>query len=320
MRIFVTGGSGFIGGHVIEALAKEHEVLAMARSEKSAEVVRGFGARAVITDLARVTSKELSGVDVVVHAAAFVEEWGTRAEFEEGNVHGTTRMLAAARDAGVSRFVHIGTEAVLFAGDDLVDADETAPYPAAQRFLYSETKAEAERRVLAANAPGFTTISLRPRLVWGPRDASVLPAVLAMHAKGAYAWLDGGRHLTSTTHVANLVHAVRLALTRGEGGEAYFIADEGTRTIRDFLSALTETQGVTLPGKSIPGAIARPIARLVESVYRLFRVRAQPPMTSFAVSMMSRTVTVRTDKAARVLGYVPVVTVDDGLRAMRVRA
>src|SRR5690606_20182814 len=97
----------------------------------------------------------------------------------------------------------------------LVDIDESVLPPSRHTFLYSETKAEAERRVLAANSAEFTTLSLRPRFVWGPRDTSVLPAIVAMVEKGSFAWLDGGRHATSTTHVANLVHAVELALDHG---------------------------------------------------------------------------------------------------------
>lgn len=316
MRIFVTGGSGFIGGHVIEHLAKSHEVLAMARSDASAATVQALGATPVRVDLSNIDASHLAGVDVVVHSAAFVKEWGTRAEFHEGNVEGTTRMLAAADAAGVKRFLHIGTEAALFDGHDLVDIDETYSYPQKQRYLYSETKAEAERRVLAANRRTFQTISLRPRLVWGPRDATVLPAILLMAKKGAWSWLDAGRHRTSSTHVANLVHAVELALTRGRGGEAYFIADEGTRTLRELLTALAATRGVTLADRSLPGAVARPLARFVEGTWRLFGIARPPPMSAFAVSMMSRRVTVRTDKAERELGYEPVISVEDGLRQL----
>lgn len=317
MRVFVTGGSGFVGGHVIEALAAAgHDVVAMARSERSEEAVRRFGATPVRCALGAVPAEALEGVDAIVHCAAFVEEWGTRAQFWEGNVEGTTQLLEVARAAGVARFVHIGTEAALFDGRDLIGVDERAPYPARQRFLYSETKAEAERRVLAANGPGLTTISLRPRLVWGPRDATVLPVVLRMAREGSFAWLDGGRARTSTTHVANLAHAVQLALTRGRGGEAYFVADDGERTLREFLSALAATEGVRLPERSVPGALARPLAAAIEGAYRLFGVRRAPPMSRFAVSMMSRTVTVKTDKARDELGYAPVVSVEEGLAAM----
>lgn len=316
MKIFVTGGSGFVGGHVIEALAPSHEVVAMARSPRSAQAVEGFGATAVLCDLDAVTAEHLAGCDAVVHCAAYVEEWGTRAQFWRGNVEGTTRMLEVARAAGVRRFVHIGTEAALFDGSPLVEVDESRPYPETQRFLYSETKAEAERRVLAAAAPDFVALSLRPRFVWGPRDSTVLPAVLRMAREGAWSWLDGGRARTSTTHVRNLARAVELALTAGEGGEAYFVADEGARTLREFLSALAATQGVALPDRSVPGALARPLARAVEGAWRLLGVRRPPPVTAFATAMMSREVTVSAAKARRDLGYAPVIDVDAGLRAL----
>src|SRR5690606_12896964 len=138
-----------VGGHAIEVLvAGGHELRAMARSDRSAALVEGFGATAVRCALDDVDATHLAGCDAVVHCAAFAEGWGTRAQFVEGNVEGTRRMLAAARAAGVRRFIHIGTEAVLFDGHDLIDVDEQHPYPVRQRFLYSETKAEAERLVL----------------------------------------------------------------------------------------------------------------------------------------------------------------------------
>lgn len=217
MRIFVTGASGFVGGHVVEGLEADHEVLAMARSDRSQAAVEAFGARAVRCDLGTIEASHLQGVDAVIHCAARVEDYGPREAFWEANVEGTQRMLDASRTAGVRRFVHIGTEAAVFDGHDLVDIDERHPYPRRHRFLYSETKAEAERRVLAASDQTMTALSLRPRLIWGPRDNSVLPALVDTIERGAFAWIDGGRPRTSTVHVANLVHALELALTRGRG-------------------------------------------------------------------------------------------------------
>ncbi|MFO0618567.1 MAG: NAD-dependent epimerase/dehydratase family protein [Polyangiaceae bacterium] len=317
MRVFVTGGSGFVGGHLIERLVERgHEVRALARSDRAAAVVRGYGAAPAQGDLGSVGTEALRGVDAVVHAAAFVEEWGTRAQFWEANVEGTSRLLEAARSAGVKRFVHVGTEAALFEGHDLVDVDEAAPYPAKPRYLYSETKAEAEKRVLAAARDGLETLSIRPRLVWGPRDTSVLPAIVRMAKAGQFAWLDGGRARTSTTHVANLTHALELALSRGVSGRAYFVADDDERTLRSFLGALARTQGVDLGTRSMPSSIARPLARAIEGVYRLLRVRRAPPLTRFAVDMMSSSITVRTDRARRELGYAPVIRVEDGLATL----
>jgi nucleoside-diphosphate-sugar epimerase len=317
MRIFVSGGSGFVGGHLVEALVgRGHEVWALARSGRSAEAVRGYGAKPVRGELGAVTPALVRGADAVVHCAAFVEEWGTREQFYRGNVEGTANMLEAARGAGVRRFVHVGTEAALFEGRDLVDVDESAPYPVRHRYLYSETKAEAERLALAAASPGFETLSVRPRFVWGPRDTSVLPAVLRMARDGNFAWLDGGKARTSTTHVDNLVHALVLALDRGVPGRAYFVADEGERTVRDFLTALARTQGVELGARSVPSAVARPLARAVEGAFRLVGAKRTPPMTRFAIDMMSSTVTVRTDRARAELGYAPVISVGEGLQRL----
>lgn len=316
MNIFLTGGSGFVGSHLIERLASRHTVRALARSDEAAEAVARYGATPVRGDLRSVTAALVGDADVVVHAAAWVKAWGRREDFVEANVEGTRRVLLAARAAGAKRFLHIGTEAMLFDGADLLDVDETTPPPARQTFLYSETKAEAERLVLAANDAQLTTLSLRPRLVWGPRDASVLPEVLEAVEKGAFAWLDGGRQQTSTTWVGNLAAAVELALTRGRGGEAYFVADDGTRTVREFFTALAATRGVALPGRSLPGAIARALASVLEGAWRIFAPRSKPPMVSFSVAMLSRSVTVKTEKARRELGYAPEVSVDEGLRRL----
>lgn len=316
MRIFVTGASGFVGGHVVATLAERHAMLAMARSDRSQAMVEELGAEAVRCDLSTIEPEDLRDVDAVVHCAARAEDFGTRRQFWEANVEGTRRMLEVSRSAEVGRFVHIGTEAAVFDGRDLVGIDERHPYPRRHRFPYSETKAEAERLVLEANDEAMTTLSLRPRLVWGPRDNSVLPALLDTIERGAFAWVDGGRPRTSTTHVANLVHAVELALTGGRGGEAYFVTDGEDSTYREFLGRLVGTAGITPPARAIPGAVLRPLAWLVERSWGLVRPSARPPISRFAVAMMSSTVTIEIDKARQELGYAPILGVDDGLAAL----
>lgn len=314
MHVFITGGSGFVGGHVIERLVADgHAVSAMARSKRSEAVVVGFGAKAVSCALGDVRQEHLANADVIVHCAAFVEEWGTREQFVRVNVDGTKQLLAAAQSAGTPRFIHIGTEAALFNGADLVDIDETLPYPE-QKFLYSETKAEAERCVLAANRPDFFTLSLRPRFVWGPRDQTILPTIVGMANR--WSWIDEGRAQTSTTHVANLAHAVSLALENGRGGEAYFVADRERSTLRAFLTSLARTRNVDLPSRSLPRSVVRSAAEVLERIYRFASSSTPPPITRFSAAMMSSTVTVRIAKAERDLGYAPIISVAQGLAAL----
>jgi len=311
MRIFVTGGSGFLGGHVIEQLSRDHEVLAMARSDKSADAVRGFGATPVRSALNTVDPTSLAGVDAIVHCAAFVDEWGPRDAFWRANVEGTEQLLEAARAAGVKRFVHVSTVATLFDGRPLDGVDEAAPYPRRHRYLYGETKQAAEERVLAANGE-MTTVALRPCFIWGPRDTTLMPAVERMVDAGSWAWLDKGRAVVSTTHVLNLVHAIRLALDPAggaRGGQAYFVADGRDRSLREFISTQADERGVTMPKRSLPGALARGLAWTLEGVYRLLRVKRIPPITRMGAALMSRSVTVDDGKARRELGYAPVVTV-----------
>src|SRR5688500_6441445 len=132
-QVFVTGGSGFVGRTLLAELGRRGiPARALARSDAPANAVAALGAevaRGDLDDVAAMTAG-MKGCDVVVHAAAHVKEHGTRDEFFRGNVTGTENALAAARAAGVTRFVHVGTEAVLADGRPIIRADEDTPLPA----------------------------------------------------------------------------------------------------------------------------------------------------------------------------------------------
>ncbi|MEM6269483.1 MAG: NAD-dependent epimerase/dehydratase family protein [Bacteroidota bacterium] len=314
MQIFITGASGFIGGAIARHLAPEHRVRAMARSERAAARVRATGAEPVHCDLAGIQAAHLAGCDTVIHCAALVAPWGARADFVQTNVTGTENMLRAARAAGVRRFIHLGTEAALFRGQELVDIDESHPYPERTPFLYSETKRDAEKRVLAAHESGiFHAVSLRPRLVWGPGDTTILPNLVALVDRGVFRWIDRGKPLTSTTHIANLVAGVEAALTRGKGGTAYFITDDGTRTLREFLGQMLVATGHSPGSRSVPGWLVRSVAWWAEALWKVLGRRTPPPVTRFSAAIVSVQGTLRNHKAKRELGYQPVISVAEGM-------
>jgi len=314
--VFVTGASGFIGGAITRDLARDHTVWALSRREASDAGIRALGAEPVRGSLENLAPGDLPDCDAVVHCAAHVAPWGTREEVFRINVGGTERVLAAARGAGARRFVQMSTEAVLWRGQHLRDVDETCPYPARTPFLYSESKAQAERRVLAANAPGFATLALRPRFVWGPGDTTLVPELRAMAERGAFAWIGGGQATTSTTHIANLVHGTRLALEKGRGGEAYFLTDGEPIRFRELLPRLAEANGFTLAGPSIPAPLARGAAFALETLWRAVGARSAPPLTRHAVALMCCDCTLDDRKAQRELGYAPVITLSEGLAAL----
>ncbi|MBR33163.1 MAG: 3-beta hydroxysteroid dehydrogenase [Spirochaetaceae bacterium] len=316
MKLFITGASGFVGGAIVNKLAHKHTILAMSRSESSDARIKGLGAKPVRGSLDNLEGIDLTGVDCIVHCAAFVGPWGSRKDFFKGNVEGTRALLDAASQAGVRRFIHMGTEAALFRGQNMHEIDETYPYPARTPYLYSESKGEAERLVLNYES-GMERIVLRPRFVWGPGDTSVRRVLKQMVDEGKFMWIGGGTALTSTTYIDNLVHAVELALTAGRSGRAYFITDGENRTFKEFLTAMMDTQGVRLPEKKIPAWLASTAARLVEGSFRMVGAKSEPPLMRFPTDLMGRECTIRIDRARQELGYEPIVTVENGMQALR---
>ena len=321
MKLFITGASGFVGGAATRELARDNEVLALSRSDKSNTIIKALGATPVRGDLNSVDAAMLNGVDAVVHCAAKVETWGRMKEFIDINVNGTERLLKAARKAGVKRFVHIGTEAALFYGQSMDDLDETAPMAFTSPMPYPRSKALAERAVRNANADGLTTIVLRPRFIWGPGDQTMLPALQAMVKTGRFTWIDKGRALTDTVHIDNLVHAIKLALRQGKGGDAYFITDGGEPiSFRDMMTRMAATIGLELPDKNMPGWLARGAAKFLDLVWRLTLRRTPPPIDPHTAALLSRNCTLKIGKAQRELGYEPVISREAGIAALMMLA
>lgn len=315
----MTGGSGFIGGRLIARLIAEgHVVRALARSEAAAERVRRRGAEARSGELADAAAMRAAaeGCELAFHAAATLGDWGEPQEFRRGNVDGTSNALQACAEAGVRRFVHVGTEAALMAGEPLVAVDETAPLRPDSPALYSATKARAEQLVLAANRDGFETVVVRPRFVWGVGDTTLLPALTEMVRSGRFAWIDGGRHRTSTTHVDNTVEGLLLGATRGAPGNAYFVTDGEPVVFREFVSELLATQGLTPPKRSIPAWLGRVLATAGEAAWRRLPLPGRPPLTRFAYWGSAQECTIRIEKARSQLGYSPVTTIAAGLQGL----
>jgi nucleoside-diphosphate-sugar epimerase len=311
---FVTGGSGFIGGRLIERLVRDGvRVRALARSDDSADKVRALGAEPVRGDLADGPSLERGarGCELVFHAAAELGDWGDPATFERVNVGGTRRVLVAAQRAGVRRVVHVGTEAALLAGEPLVAVDETAPLRPDSPALYSATKARAELEVLTA--PHSIETVVRPRFVWGPGDGTLLPALVEQVRSGRFAWIGDGRHLTATTHVDNTVEGLVLAATRGADRGVWFVTDGDPIPFREMVERLLATQGIEVPDRSVPAPVARALAGAGERLWRTLPLPGRPPLTRFALWIASLETTIDDSRAERELGYAPVISRDRGL-------
>lgn len=300
-EVFVTGGSGFIGQVLVRRLlGAGHSVGVLVRSEASAAKISALGAEPVRGELADQLTwrNDVLGSDVVFHLAAETDVTADRERHELVTVRGTQAAVDAARYARVPRFVYCGSEAALLAGAPLVDVDETVPLRPDSEAAYSAAKAVAEKIVLDANTPGFATVSIRPRFVWGP-DSFLVDGLAAAAKAGQFAWIDGGRHTTDVTFVENAVEGLVLGWQRGRPGQAYFVTDRHRVTLREFLETQFEIYGVDVP---IPDMDAETAADAVPVPVRWF---------------LGQECTLRTDKAVIELGYEPVVEHAAGLDAVR---
>jgi nucleoside-diphosphate-sugar epimerase len=323
MRAFVTGGSGFIGGRLIRRLrADGWDVRGLARSDASAAKVAEAGAEPVRGDLDDVAAMAAgsAGCELFFHAAAALGESGRREDFERGNVEGTRNALDAARQAGVRRFVHVGTEAALLAGQPLVNVDETAPLRPDSKAHYPATKAQAEQAVRDANGHDLETVVVRPRFVWGVGDTTILPGLEAAVRSGRFRWIGGGRHLTATTHVDNVVEGLVLGATKVRPGGVYFVTDGDPVVFREFVTELLGTQGVEVPDKEAPAGLVRTIAPAVEGLWGLLRRPGPPPVTRLTYWLSAQECTIDISRAREELGYAPVRTRAEGLAELRAAA
>ena len=315
MAVLVTGGSGFVGRRIFPALLQAgHSVYALSRSAEADRTIAALGAVPVRGDLAR-GALDHSPVDTIVHAAAHFRLAGPRAPYFEINVEGTKRLLLAARQAGANAFIAISAAAVVMddGGTPIRKVTETAATYPNSRLAYIASKAKAEAAVLAANAPGFRTLALRPPAIWGKGDAisAVLPDLLKRRMFG---FIDKGEVPCVTCHVENVVEAVLCAIGSDAGGRAYFINDRKPTTFRAFVTDIARSLGLDASrAPSLPYGVANGIGGVLETLWSLAGATSDPPLSRAMVRLIGRAFTTSDEAARRKLGYVGHRTRAEGL-------
>jgi nucleoside-diphosphate-sugar epimerase len=316
----ITGGSGFVGGRLIERLvAQGWQVRALARSDEAVRIVEKHGAKAVRGSLDDMTSltKAAAGCDVVIHVAALFKLWGEPADFDRTNVEGTANLLAAASASSVRRFVQLGAAAVVMGEmTPMLLVNESLPRQERSWAPYSASKARSEALVLGANREGvFETIVVRPPMIWGA-GMPTLDHMIENVRAGQFRWVGDGSQGMSTAHVDNVCYALELAVKKGRGGEAYFVSDADDSTLKEVISGLLRTRGIEPPRASAPLPIAWVMASVMEWVWRAFSRKGEPPITRQMLRLIGAPFTLDIGKAKRDLGFQPVVSREQGLKAM----
>ncbi len=310
--VLVTGASGFLGGHVARTLA-ERGIAVRAQGRVAARLPGGAGITPVVTaldDVATLTAAA-QGCGAIVHAAAHSAPWGAHGEFVAANVTGTANVLAAAREAGVPRLVHISSPAVLFDGrhQHLVDDDE--PYPDRLTSHYARTKQQAELLVREA-AQAMDVVVLRPKAIYGPGDRALVPRLLAAAHAGRLPQVGDGRNAVDVTHVHDVVQAIECALVTDAGIGGTFLITGGEHVpLWSMIRTLLEGMGLPYPSRTLPLPLALAVAGTMEAVAAI--TRREPTFTRYSALILARTQTYDIARSRALLGYAPRVRVDEGV-------
>ena len=319
-RALVTGGGGFVGKAVVQRLLRlgvETRVI----GRNTYPEVEALGASCLvgsITDEA-IMAKATEGVDIVFHAAALAGIWGPWQAYYETNVLGTERVIAACRKNRVPTLVYTSTPSVVFNRADIRGGDERLDY--ADRFLchYAKSKVMAERMVLAANSPDLATCALRPHLIWGPGDPHLLPRLLASGRKRQLKRVGDGANLVDISYIDNVADAHILAagnlVENGTArGKAYFISQGVPVNLWQWIDELFAMMDTPQVKSVISFAMASRLGLVLEAAYGLLRLNREPRMTRFLAEQLAKSHYFSIDAARRDLGYVPVVSTEEGLR------
>ncbi|MFK3978799.1 NAD-dependent epimerase/dehydratase family protein [Micromonospora sp. NPDC050397] len=322
MRALLTGGSGFLGGHLVdECVRRGDRVRVLVRPNSDLGHLRDVpGVEFALGDLGDSAALRAAcqGVDVVYHLAARVQDFGTRRQFWTTNVTGTENLLAAAQGRAVPRFVYVSSPSAVMNGEHQFDTDERVGYPETFLNLYSETKAAAEQIVLGANSSQLTTCAIRPRGVWGPRDRTgFLPRLVARLAQGSLPDLSGPEPVyASLCYCRNAALACRLAAESDRvGGRAYFVADATGVDVWALIDRIAELFALAPPSRRVSPVLLAGMVGLAELLWRvpLLAARRPPPISRYGLTLLTRTSTYDTSAASRDFGYRPVVDFESGL-------
>ena len=326
MKILVTGGGGFLGQALCRGLVKRgHDVTSFNRGHYPA--LDAIGVQQIAGDLAdrdAVLAAFAGGFDAVFHNAAKAGAWGSYDSYHQANVVGTQNVLDACRAHRIGRLVYTSTPSVTHRATHPVEGGtaDTVPYGEGFKAPYATTKTIAEKAVLAANDATLATIALRPRLIWGPGDAQILPRLVERAKAGRLRFVGGGENLVDTTYIDNAAQAhfdafEYLAPGAACAGKAYFISNGDPRSMRETVNLLLQAAGAPQVGKTLPFSLAYAVGVACEALWNALSLAGEPPMTRFLAEQLATTHWYSMAPATRDFGYVPKVTMVEGLERLR---
>jgi dihydroflavonol-4-reductase len=308
VKVFVTGGTGFIGGAVVRQLrGRGDDVVALVRNPVKAAPLEELGCTLVAGDLndERAIRAGMAGCDAVIHAAAVYEVGipaSERASMREANVGGTERVLGAALEVGVAKVVYVSTVGAFGDTHGRV-VDETYEHPAGSfTSEYEKTKWEAHQVAKRLIGEGLPGVIVQPGGVYGPGDTSSIGVLLDQFLSGKMPLIPFPELGICLTHVEDISAGIILALDKGKVGEAYILSGPVT-TVREAIGVVAAATGKRAPKHALPTPLMKALTPVGPLVGKLM---GQPPNLRELISSADGvTFWASHEKATRELGYQP---------------
>lgn len=318
MKILVTGATGFLGRRLCELLDTTHyEVIATGRNTRVGAELRDKGVRFIAGDLCDpvFTQEIVRGCKAIVHCAALSTIWAKYNDFYQANVVAVHHLITAAQQNNIPHFIHVSTPS-LYVGAQLKEGiTEHSPLPKKFSNDYVKTKKISEDLLLEAAQQGaFNTTIIRPQGIFGPNDTSIIPRLITASDQGGIPLIKGGQHPIDATYIDNVCHALSLCLTsKPNTSNIYNITNGEPVRFVELLQKIFRSIDHPLQWKVRPYWLLKLVAHLSEKTYKSLRIRSEPPLTHYTLSVLSEQRTLNISAAQQQLGYKPIVTLDEGI-------
>ncbi|WP_371801812.1 NAD-dependent epimerase/dehydratase family protein [Candidatus Lokiarchaeum ossiferum] len=328
-KVLITGANGFVGSNLTKYLSQDTnlDVYAMVRPKAPVNFLYDFQkhpqtgenlfeiVEANLLDEGSIENA-VKGMNMIVHLAGFVSDWGDRSRFWEFNVKGTKRILRAASKAKVSRIIYLSSLTV-HAMNGHTYADETTPRDV-KNFAYGESKREGEDLVTewATTAPSNEkrkVAIVRPGwIIYGPYDTNSYVTALDGIVTGKFGFVDKGKHLVSHVYVENLCYGIGLLLHASHIHGAYNILD-GNMTWKKWVHQWAKVADTKIPRLSVPYWCVVPVAAILVGIYKLFRIKTSPILNFYRIRIMHRDLAFVNTRISTEVGYEMPVPFKEGI-------
>jgi nucleoside-diphosphate-sugar epimerase len=316
-RVLVTGASGFIGAHIARHLhLNGYAVVAAGRDPARLAMLSAMGMHTFTADLSQDNLLPMvDGSEVIVHCAALSSPWGKRERFLTANVLATERLLDAAQQSGVQRFVHLSSPSIYFRLSDQFNTPEAFEPPRHWINAYAESKWLGEESVRKAVSAGLSAVILRPRAVFGEGDRAIFPRLLALAERGWFPQIGDGEARIDVTYVANVVAAVEACMRSHAPGDgrAFNITNGEPMSVSRLLGQLFSALDLKVRMIRLPRRVAITLGVLAETIATIRPGQPEPRLSRYGVGVLGFSQTLDISAARQQLGYAPSVSVTEGI-------